>query len=338
MEDQTKNELEKMLDQRQPELKKLLEQIRPELSPTPEIARALATLNSATRQQTETQKFLESYRSLQFALQELPARYLKDQIAIGGMFEQARSQLALASEFARGSAAIANAHAGMMEQFRIPPFEIPIFPKISFPEIPKIDWARTRKAHIDGVIRLADCGWTAPAWMSWPDISALGNASESEIDDYFLKSYLGSEDGELRSISTLLASSEMERWKNLLEEVFDCVQRMKYRICIPALISILEGFTAESICRTQGTSRRETNVSIALKRAKWHEDDNLTGLLWMSVVVFLDHLFAHSDFESATPSFINRHWILHGRSPTDWTASDALKLLNALATVHWLFE
>jgi hypothetical protein len=334
MEDQTRNELEKMLDQNQPELKKLLEQIRPELSPTPEIARALESISALSSVTAD----LPGLRAAMAQLSELPSRYLKDQIDLGSIFEQARSQLASASEFARRSSTIANAHAAM-EQFRIPQFEFPIFPNLSFPKLPQIDWAATRKAHIDGVIRLADCGWTAPAWMSWPDISTLGNASESEIDDYFLRSYLGSDDGELKSIfTTLLASSEMQRWKNLLEEVFDCIQRSKYRICIPALISILEGFTAESICRTQGTSRRETNVSITLKRAKWHEDDNLTGLLWMSVVVFLDHLFAHSDFESTTPSFINRHWILHGRSPTDWTASDALKLLNALATVHWLFD
>jgi hypothetical protein len=60
--------------------------------------------------------------------------------------------------------------------------------------------------------------------------------------------------------------------------------------------------------------------------------------MWTSVVLFLDHLFASSDFQSASPAFINRHWILHGRSATEWTEVDVLKLVNALATLHWLFD
>ena len=58
----------------------------------------------------------------------------------------------------------------------------------------------------------------------------------------------------------------------------------------------------------------------------------------LSAVTFLDHLFKPSDFEATRPTIINRHWILHGRSATDWTVADALKLVNALATLHWLFK
>jgi hypothetical protein len=72
------------------------------------------------------------------------------------------------------------------------------------------------------------------------------------------------------------------------------------------------------------------------KKAKWHDEESFTGIMWLSAVTFLDHLFAHSDFECTTPQFINRHWILHGRSAAEWTATDALKLANALATLHWL--
>lgn len=56
------------------------------------------------------------------------------------------------------------------------------------------------------------------------------------------------------------------------------------------------------------------------------------------MVNFLSHLFAHAPFDSPRPQFINRHWILHGRSATDWAATDALKLVNALTALEWLFE
>jgi hypothetical protein len=341
----------KMLADSQPNLKKMMETIRPDLTSTFDVSKAiesvtaansavtqLSALQAAVAQQSDAKKIIESARLLQVALPEFNSRYLRDQIEISSIFEKARAQLTSASEFARASSALTQAQAAM-EQFKIPRIEFPIFSNLTIPELPQIDWAATRKAHIAGVIRLADCGWTAPAWMGLPDISRLGEATDAEIDDYFLEAYLGPDDGELKAISAnLVASGEMKQWKSLLDEVFDCIERSQYRVCIPALISVLEGFTAESICRTLGTSRREVNVTASLKRTKWHEDDNFTSLFWMSVVVFLDHLFAHSDFESVTPSFINRHWILHGRSPTDWTASDALKLVNALATVHGLFE
>jgi hypothetical protein len=351
MEDPTNNrELEKMLRQTQPDLKKIMDQIRPDLTSAFGSSKAMESLKAAdsplvqlsalqtAASQSETRRILESTRLLQAALAESSSQYLKDQIEIGSIFEKAMAQITSASEFARASSSLTHKYAAM-EQFKIPPIEFPIFPNLTIPELPRIDWPATYKSHIAGVIRLADCGWTTPAWMGFPDINRLGKATEAEIDDYFIEAYLGSQEGELEAISAhLMSSVEMGRWKNLLEEIFDCIKIAKYRICVPALISILEGFTAESICKALGTSRRDVNIAASLKRTRWHEDDNLKGLLWMSLVVFLDRLFAHSDFESTTPSFINRHWILHGRSPTDWTASDTLKLVNALATVHWLFE
>jgi hypothetical protein len=49
------------------------------------------------------------------------------------------------------------------------------------------------------------------------------------------------------------------------------------------------------------------------------------------------HLFAFASFESTPPKFMNRHWILHGRLATEWTAIDAIKLLNALGTAKAMF-
>ncbi len=173
------------------------------------------------------------------------------------------------------------------------------------------------------------------------DAGELGESTDDEIDDYFLTVYLGENNNEGRlkpTFAELLKSTKIEKWKSLLEEVLECIENGQYRVCVPSLLTILEGFTAECLCEQFKISPRETNVPIALKRTKRHEGGNMNSLMWMSLVVFLEHLFASSDFERNSPTFINRHWILHGRSATDWTATDALKLVNALATLHWLFE
>ena len=176
--------------------------------------------------------------------------------------------------------------------------------------------------------------------MPLPDISALGDSTEEEIDEYFLKNYLGEEGekGEIEHIAkSLLAGAAMEKWKNLLEEVFACIEVRKYRVCIPSLLSILEGFTMESLHKEKNVSRNSTRVRDAVEGTEWHEQDDFIGVMWLSVVTFFQQLFAKLNFDSDAPASINRHWVLHGRSVTDWTAADAFRLLNALDTLHWYF-
>ncbi len=94
----------------------------------------------------------------------------------------------------------------------------------------------------------------------------------------------------------------------------------------------------ESLQREKIINRKTIKVRTAVENASWHQQSDFIGVTWMSVVTFFEHLFANSDFDSTAPTFINRHWVLHGRSATDWTAADALKLVNSLATLIWFFS
>jgi hypothetical protein len=79
------------------------------------------------------------------------------------------------------------------------------------------------------------------------------------------------------------------------------------------------------------------SVLKSLKNAGWHEKENLEAFFWRSGIAFLDKVFATSDFAQSQPPFVNRHWILHGRSSVDWKLADALRLVNALWTLNFLF-
>jgi hypothetical protein len=252
------------------------------------------------------------------------------------LFKQVRQQLSYVSEIARYHESIFRA---AIPRINIPDFSFPVFPKLEIPAFPRIDWDEARRAHHDAAVRIADLGWTTPSWITLPDLRQLASASDEKVNAFFLNCYLHPEPNELKPIAEqLLQSPRMAQWRSMLEEVFACIGDGKYRVCVPALISTLEGFIAESLCQLNQSPRRRVNISAGVKGTKWHEVDDFTGLLWKSVVVFLANLFAASDFEGAPPRFINRHWILHGRAVTEWGATDALKLVNALATVHWLFE
>jgi len=63
-----------------------------------------------------------------------------------------------------------------------------------------------------------------------------------------------------------------------------------------------------------------------------------TSIIWKSTALFLARLFGSSDFASEGPTFLNRHWILHGRRAADWSIADAVRLLNALSTLDWLMK
>ena len=325
------------------ELAKLLRSTEAALSPSRELAKVMEEVktHSALSDFIDNQEVMASQIATLNTCSPLINTELQTRLLeLSTAFEQTRIRLAEASQFAYATSAFSKALRAA-EQIKLTTFVFPEFPNLTFPKLPQIDSERTINALRKGAIRLSECGWAIPEWATPREIQELGECTDGDIDDFFVVSYLGnnSNQGQLERVSrNLLASIEMEMWRSLLEEIFYCVQNGKYRVCVPALLTILEGFTAHSLYKRLNTSRRQTNVSVSINRAAFHSDKTVEGVIWRSVVVFLNRLFASFDFESASPTFINRHWILHGRSDTEWTSADALKLVNALATMHWLFS
>ena len=324
------------------EREKLLEQRRSLLAQEPGVRWAredARTLGAGGRESLEGRTgLIARFEAQESLFSRHQTDYFKDIPGFGDAFRQTRYELGQASEFARAHTAMTE-HIREVERFRFPQFEFPVLPNWMIPEFDQTPWIMPRKSHEKGAIVLADQGWTIPAWISMRAIQTLGKSTDEEIDAFFLRSYLGEHEnaGELKDTSEkLLASDELRQWRSLLQDVFDCIQIGKYRVCVPSLLTVLEGFVAESLAKKFNASRRDTNIPASLKKRIMHDDEPFSELLWMCVVTFLNHLFAHSDFESTCPAFINRHWILHGRSATEWTVTDALKLVNALSTLHWL--
>lgn len=339
------------------------------LSPSPNLAKLLEEINGNStvgeilkQQETAAARISEQLRASSAAAewvhsQDSAAARIREQLAASLNFEPAyqdalsaiaesvsktTSELARAAEFSRASAGLAEAmRAAEQWRIQVPRFEFPALPELNFPVLTEIDWAATIQSMKSGVIRMADRGWTAPGWMMPREAAAMETATEAEIDAYFKENYLGDGPNQSQlqaSSEQLLNSPALEQWRDLLSEVFDSMALGKYKICVPSLVSILEGFLAASLAKHASAPKRDIQVVVTLKRAKWHETGDFTAVFWISVVNFLTHLFASAPFDSPRPDFINRHWILHGRSATDWTETDALKLINALTTLEWLFD
>ena len=50
----------------------------------------------------------------------------------------------------------------------------------------------------------------------------------------------------------------------------------------------------------------------------------------ISIGAFQETAFGNSDFDKPEPSYLNRHWTLHGRSHRDFTKMDYIKMLLSL--------
>lgn len=111
----------------------------------------------------------------------------------------------------------------------------------------------------------------------------------------------------------------------------------RYLVTIPAAIFIIEGYIADQLIKASLLPATvKSPVGKFLKKRHHHEDYEV--FFWKSSTQFLENLFSNSDFAASEPTFINRHWILHGRSSVAWTQADALRLVNAIDTICDLFK
>jgi hypothetical protein len=172
--------------------------------------------------------------------------------------------------------------------------------------------------------------------LSFPDMVDLAAMSVDETDAFFENYYTEHEFAALRKVRGELAGRPaLAQWKNLLDQCFESFERGDHLIAVPALLTVIEGVVASA--GSALTRRRVRPVEICV--ANWGKRGNcVTDAIWYSVSLFVERLFQDASFAQGRPTFINRHWILHGRDSAAWTVADTLRLFNALQTIDSLLE
>jgi len=189
-----------------------------------------------------------------------------------------------------------------------------------------------------GAERLALSGWTLPISMTIDHLRDFINITgdDDAIDCSFIAAY--HEEGWLASLKdTLLNSARLKDWQPLVAQCLENYEKGNHVICIPVLLSVLEGVVA----RPEGISFMRVEERIAYFRDKIDtaEQDSLDRVTWTSMNLFFELLYQKGDFAGAPPLKLNRNWILHGRDlPSSWRQADALRLLHALATLCTLYD
>jgi len=181
----------------------------------------------------------------------------------------------------------------------------------------------------DGATRLARFGWTVPMQMGLREMMEILKETDADaIDNYFLAFYDG---WGLRGIEN---SQLLSRWSALLGQCFENYERGQHLICIPALLTVLEG----AIAVPEGAMFLGASQRKALFDMKIAQGGDVEGTVWESLRIFFDNLYQNSDFTGTRPSRLNRHWILHGRDEPNWRRADALRLFHTLFTLSSIFS
>jgi hypothetical protein len=186
--------------------------------------------------------------------------------------------------------------------------------------------------------RMGQLGWTLPMRFSMRGLVEISELPPAEIDNFFVEYYCVNDFAELRRVRAELSRRHsLVQWKALLDECFDSFESGKHLITIPALLSVIEGIVSSAGYGSAYPKVANLKKICAAKAAD--AAGGVKGLMWYSLELLTSQLFQAAPFNQARPTFINRHWILHGREDAaTWTIADSLRLFNALQTVDSLRE
>jgi len=186
----------------------------------------------------------------------------------------------------------------------------------------------------EAVKRLAKSGWTLPMYMTMELMVEIAQCTDDEIDEHFAEFYDNAQVFR-RLKRDLLTSERLADWRQLLEQCFENYEGGKHLICIPALLSILEG----GLVLADGATfvNADQRIEYFKQKISTYDPESLRRLMWKSMNTFFSLLYRKRDFAKERPPNLNRHWILHGRDlPSEWRRADALRLFNGLLTLNSL--
>lgn len=194
---------------------------------------------------------------------------------------------------------------------------------------------RTRDA-LERVELLAALGWTLPMKMSLPEFHALvmqDGLTVGAVEEWFLDYYSRDEGSEFNSLKNhLMNSDHLVFWRPLLEQVFDAYSRGQFAVCVPSLLSVLEGSIAVP-WNVTAFHKERCRKEFFEERINAARPDSIRRFQWKSVGAFVLTVFEGVDpnQEYSTPK---RNLILHGKSdPATWDRPDCLRLLQAIDTI-----
>lgn len=206
-----------------------------------------------------------------------------------------------------------------------------------------LQWIRKIDEDIKYIIGrtdiLAEMGWMiSPDW-TFPIIEKLLETENQEkVDDLLYFGYYTCDDNEeLNELFALLQDDKsglLSRWRPLINDCISSYRSGYYRVCLPSLISVIEGVLAMQCGNGDKTRNILKFLDDQIDKCK---KDSVNKMIWISSRAFIDKLFSYHNFNDERMPLINRHWVEHGRDECNhWKEIDAIRLFNALRCIVWI--
>lgn len=181
--------------------------------------------------------------------------------------------------------------------------------------------------------KLANFGWTIDGhWDFFMIDKVLQFNNKQQLDQFLYKEYYACEDKqEVKRLSkAILKYESLSLWKPLIEECNKAYQHGMYRICIPSLISVIEGIVGKKINdkKTIGLEALSKKLKEEINKLPSH---SVRRLCVISIKCWYDKVFELIKFSSERSLVINRNWIMHGRDDCNlWKEIDAIRLYSTI--------
>jgi hypothetical protein len=191
-------------------------------------------------------------------------------------------------------------------------------------------------AMVDGIdhlfveaARFGQLGWPInPMWETVELVGLVEALGQAGCDEVFVGFYEAEHGARIQeALRGLGESQRMARWRAIMLQSRDAIERDHHALVVPALLTVLEGLVFPD--QTKNTRVMERVEQLAKEQAV----GGYLQLVWQTIDDYVKALYAHSDFQAGEPHF-NRHWILHGRSSSTWTRTDSIRLLHGIHTIH----
>lgn len=194
-----------------------------------------------------------------------------------------------------------------------------------------IQFDKTLASVVD---KLGAKGWTLPTELGIYAVNVIGQTDEIKDADEFLRWYFTEDDYKYfkNMIKGILEAPISEGIKKVVDECCFAFENKKYAICADSLISVIEGIL--SSFWDDKTNIRMMKICQAKEDELANEKEHLIKkYIWVSYNKFIRKLYEKNDFTEDEPSFINRHWLLHGRSAYEIEEIDCIRLFNAVSSL-----
>lgn len=194
-----------------------------------------------------------------------------------------------------------------------------------------IQFDKTLSTVVD---KLEEKGWTLPTELGIYAVNAIGQTDEIKDVDKFLQWYFTEDDYEhfKNMIEGILEAPISEGIKKLVDECHFAFVNKKYAICADSLISVIEGILS-SFWDYKTNIRMMKICQTKVDELSDDKEHLIKKYIWVSYNKFIHKLYEKNDFTKDEPSFINRHWLLHGRSGYEIEEVDCIRLFNAISSL-----